>query len=154
LRTIGKWGGLVACFAIAVVWLASGWNPRGWHGLRRPGQVVRFEEGRIRIVAARGFEPITPEERASIAWNYGAPRPAPQAPKWRVDWEHTWIGELGGFWFVDLRIPLWAPFLLTAAPTALMWWRDRRPRPGHCRCGYSLAGLEGKPCPECGRGAS
>lgn len=25
------------------------------------------------------------------------------------------------------------------------------PKPGHCRCGYDLSGIEGYLCPECGR---
>ena len=50
-----------------------------------------------------------------------------------------------------LRIPLWMPFSAVLLPTILLWFLDRRrPRPGHCRCGYNLTGLTSGRCPECG----
>ncbi len=49
-------------------------------------------------------------------------------------------------------IPLWIPFVLLAVPTALLWWRDRKPPSGHCkRCGYDLTGNLSGVCPECGQ---
>ena len=49
-----------------------------------------------------------------------------------------------------LWVPLWIPFLLIAIPTVIAWRRDRRPKPGHCRCGYDLTGNVSGVCPECG----
>ena len=62
-----------------------------------------------------------------------------------------WVG--GGTRSHDLHAPLW---LIATALVLIpgLWgsWRVyRAARPGHCRCGYSLAGLgEGAACPECG----
>ena len=52
-------------------------------------------------------------------------------------------------------IPLWIPFVAMAIPTALVWYRDRRPPKGHCqRCGYNLTGNVTGICPECGERSS
>lgn len=50
-------------------------------------------------------------------------------------------------------LPLWLLTLLAAAPTALLFYRDRRRiPPGHCRkCGYNLTGNVSGICPECGK---
>ncbi|MCH7792248.1 MAG: hypothetical protein IIC49_06335 [Planctomycetes bacterium] len=48
-------------------------------------------------------------------------------------------------------IPLWLPLLLIAAPTAWLWYTDRRAKPWQCpKCRYDLRGLDGGVCPECG----
>ena len=48
-------------------------------------------------------------------------------------------------------IPLWTFLCLVGGPTAVLFCRDRRPKPGHCRtCGYDLTGNESGVCPECG----
>jgi hypothetical protein len=51
-------------------------------------------------------------------------------------------------------IPYWMPFLLLAIPTAILWYRDRRPPVGRCQwCGYDLMGNVSGVCPECGAAA-
>jgi len=56
----------------------------------------------------------------------------------------------------EVGIPYWLCFLLTAIPTAWLWYRDRRlfsSPPDHlsCRgCGYDLTGNTSGICPECG----
>ena len=55
---------------------------------------------------------------------------------------------------INVRIPLWLPLLLIAAPTAWLWRTDRRAKPWQCaKCRYDLRGLDGRNngvCPECG----
>ena len=52
----------------------------------------------------------------------------------------------------DVLVPYWVLILLTALPTAFIWWRDRRRIPPHCcqGCGYDLTGNVSGVCPECG----
>ncbi len=52
---------------------------------------------------------------------------------------------------VGVLIPLWMPLAALGLPTALLWYRDRRPPKGHCPiCGYDLTGNVSGVCPECG----
>lgn len=61
------------------------------------------------------------------------------------------IVEVGGLGVV-IHLPLWMLFLLTAIPTAYLFWHDRyRVPPACCRkCGYNLTGNVSGICPECG----
>ena len=53
--------------------------------------------------------------------------------------------------FTNAWLPLWIPFVLTAIPAALLWWRDRLPPHGNCQnCGYNLTGNISGICSECG----
>lgn len=51
----------------------------------------------------------------------------------------------------DAYIPLWIPLIPLLTDTLFLWRRDRRPRAGHCSCGYNLTGNVSGICPECGR---
>ncbi len=62
-------------------------------------------------------------------------------------------------WYVDLRVPLWAPFILFATYPTIAFVRGplrryRRRKRGLCiNCGYDLRGTTGGVCSECGEGA-
>jgi hypothetical protein len=72
---------------------------------------------------------------------------------WGFDYERHKEGE-------EFYVPLWAPFLLAAAPAGFLWRGEviarRRRRTGLCKtCGYSRASLApDAKCPECGAGGS
>jgi len=79
-----------------------------------------------------------------------------RSPRMDMRWRPYWVRISNSVrstrraWRIIL--PLWIPFLLCAAPTALILWRDRRRSlPGHCgKCGYDLTGNVSGVCPECG----
>ncbi len=52
----------------------------------------------------------------------------------------------------EVYVPLWLPLVLTAIPTAFLFWRGRRRiPPDRCQeCGYDLTGNVSGKCPECG----
>ena len=69
----------------------------------------------------------------------------------RTSWRWWFVVEgdpRNPFWLI---VPLWVPLCLIAAPTAWLWYTDRRAKPWQCRkCRYDLRGLNGGVCPECG----
>lgn len=141
VRRAAKWAGVVVCVLMAAAWVVSVWWTFGRVGVRAGNhyRAVGVDGGCIVIgyndmqnVSRWFFEP--PRDRGMVWW------PASTSS---VD-----------FWFY--WVPLWIPFALVALPTAWLCWRDRRrARPGHCPCGYSLAGLApGAPCPECGKASA
>ena len=64
----------------------------------------------------------------------------------------TGTSQPPGFVWIDrLVLPFLPPFVVVAIPTAILWYRDRRPPKGHCRkCGYDLTGNVSGVCSECG----
>ena len=81
-------------------------------------------------------------------------------PAFRVILPMTYTTNISGKtttqrWTQRVTVPLWIPLVLIAIPTAFLWWREsRRPKPGHCPCGYDLTGNVSGKCPECGRETS
>jgi len=141
LRRWGKWSGTSACVLLIVAWGLS----VGLSGGRAKGSFIcGFHAGRV-----------------GVAWkvmDFGAA--FWYLHQYHVDspWER--IGSLrfrfqsyrfqaGSGW--ELDIPLWYILLAVGIPTGYLWYRDRRPPPGHCRkCGYDLTGNVSGICPECG----
>ncbi len=57
--------------------------------------------------------------------------------------------------FMHVAVPFWLAFVPVAVPTAILWYRDRRPPKGHCQnCGYDLTGNVSGVCAECGEALS
>ena len=117
----------------------------GWLG--SPHAFVWYEWSWGRVVVSHGkvgiawFEPHDPQ-RANQGFG----------TFWQPGYDLEWWGEYdfpdGGFY---IAVPLWIPLMVLAIPTAILWYRDRRPKPGHCqRCGYDLTGNVSGVCSECG----
>lgn len=82
-------------------------------------------------------------------WFYGG-EGTRAAPGWYSGWssfdflplpivDHLRVTLTSGV--IDVMVPLWIPALLVGAPTAWLFWRDRRAPLGHCpRCRYDLRG--------------
>ena len=94
-----------------------------------------------------------------IDFNYITDPRVRKARAGRVVWrqlcgphEWTWWPRCKtGSTALTLRAPLWIPLAIVMLPTAFLWYRDRRPPPGHCQhCGYDLTGNISGVCPECG----
>ena len=89
-------------------------------------------------------------------WGY-----TPFYPHWKVyaakePWTEFAQRLLGFGWPVkmitgQILIPVWLLVVAVGFPTAILWWRDRRPKAGLCEvCKYDLTGNVSGICPECG----
>lgn len=146
VRPLAKWAALAACVLTAALWLPTGswciWRINqardGW------AHVVTVSQGTLGIKSVRDRSISAGSGRVMWGWSSSGSMP-------RLWWPlRVGLSPAGAF---ELWVPLWLPFAVVAMPTIWLWWHDRRMRPGHCPCGYSLAGLKrGAPCPECGRG--
>lgn len=146
-----NWAGLVGCGLIAVLWCMSVlWSVEY-------GRAFGMWGGRIDVANSVMYVTLTDYEGMP-----GVPSEGLYASYWRIlrDRGIAWLprefysrggvdtGASMDYWVI--AFPLWIPLLLLAAMTFILWRRDRRPKPGHCICGYSLRGNVSGRCPECG----
>lgn len=133
-RRVLKWVGTTVCVLIAGVFILSGrFHVYRWFG----GRLFAISSGTI----STAYYYSSYYEGSGQTWQF----------QWSYSyrWPRPWSVYLDSSWSVVL--PLWLPFLAVAAPTAFLWWRDRRWPPGHCTtCGYDLTGNVSGRCPECG----
>ncbi len=148
------------CALTMGLWVASAaWYVYFQRYRSRGADSIDLTAGCLSVVCSRRPQ-FTMEGSKPTRWGYGrvkdlyasAPTRAPTLwqvaaplPRWRDVTPSGWR-------IVAVVIPLWLILAVMGAPTGWFWWRDwRRPRPGHCSCGYDLAGLApGAACPECG----
>lgn len=134
--------GTVACVAIVALYPVSiNASAAYWsHGLRK---TISLRNGQFGVLLWNGPEIFTYGDRIpSVFWCLYEPR---HAVLWGFDSVVDQAGTL-------VILPLWAPLVAFALPTAYAWWRCARPPPGHCKkCGYDLAGNGSGVCPECGK---
>lgn len=144
LRRWVKWVGLAGCVVMLICW------PVG-HGrsvvLHVPGKHgLAIGNGAIHLAIARSR--VGTIVNWADSWGvtvFGNPQPFSY---WPYRTPKIWY-SLGGSKVFTL--PLWIPLVIVAIPTALVWYRGRRPPRGHCqRCGYDLTGNVSGVCPECG----
>ena len=156
-RRRAKWVGTILTICLLTILVSSAWY------------VIVYNYNDVRT-------------RASFAVSYGRvyigrTRYSEDRPSdWPSGFLFVWKNEAGLFWRPDWKtrripadsymrthvyIPLWLPLLLIAAPTAWLWYTDRRAKPWQCaKCRYDLRGIEGGGggeggkwggvCPECG----
>lgn len=155
-----KWAGFVVCVLIAATWVGSivcylqvQYPARGCvHNLSIEGGCLFGMSTSAAVWASVNSWASGNAEAPSGCWlqrrrGHSEASEYSYEMRWRPNIH--WSGWEGTF-----CLPLWMPLLLVALPTTWLFWRER-PRPGHCPCGYSLAGLTaGPPCPECGRVAA
>lgn len=150
LRRWAKWMGLAVVLGIVAADIASVWRGAGCRRFdNKTGNlsVVAVFWGQISFMRQVGGGSFGMGSESEVYWIDSSPGPA------RHEWVFAWINSNG---LTLLEVPLWAPALLVAMPTAWLWWRDRPSRrrrlAGVClKCGYDLRGLgEGRLCPECG----
>lgn len=109
----------------------------------------RWDPGsRTTVYLGRGGLGVEWWPDVTIAWLGSGP--LLKSSTYRLGSGILWWFETG-FSTRHLFMPLWAPLLAFALPTAYAHHRCRRPRPGHCpTCGYDLTGNTTGVCPECG----
>jgi hypothetical protein len=143
--------------------LAAAWAVNGWWWTDRINMYSKaapaatlmihrfwFHGGALGIQYQPVPEGFTPGQRivrgkSSLS---GTPTWSWPRPKVRFSWGQPSPS------YIDAVLPLWTLVLLIAAPTGVLWWRDRRHPEGDCpSCGYDLAGIATGVCPECGKAA-
>ena len=136
LLRFAKWGGGVLCALTLAVYIGSS----RWMVARylQSGAGANVENGRLSVFWWNPYRDGIPSYR----WLFGRAQGS-------FFWRFSVVAMPG--WY-QIYVPLWAPLLALAVPTAFIWWLDRRIPPGHCPCGYDLTGNVSGKCPECGAG--
>ena len=149
-RRIAKWIGLVVCVVFAVAWVVSFAVMFGYHS-DRPGRstIIGVLSGSLLLVTVISD---SLDQEASEGWSVGSAPPIDILWLPGMDSRPPLMGSGGTATMNTSVLPLWIPALLTAIPTFILWRRDRRHPPGHCKkCGYDLTGNMSGACSECGR---
>ena len=152
LLRVAKWCGLGTSLAIGVIillsqfWIVSWGRQPGWGWFLNRGLL-----GWTRAAASVGSNwPDRGWHAARTRWRWQRPAGTIVGGREPIRWSYPKRYVQPGR--ISILIPLWLPLVIIALPTARVWWTDyRRPKPGHCKCGYDLTGNVSGVCPECGQ---
>jgi hypothetical protein len=143
-RRIAKWTGTSMLAAILALYMLN----TGW--------LVESNTRQLAVFGSYGGIESTWALTNSVGhWRSPGMRLMPNWPGVAGCWRYSALPRYSTTpCFATLSIPLWLPLALVGTPTAWLWLRDRRSKPGHCqRCGYDLTGNISHVCPECGQRA-
>ena len=149
LRRWMKWVGLVGCGVIVLAgvlsffWNISYASAYGFVSIRSGHLAIKWDV----IGASKPIDMLEPHVYSTGPMGEGYVAFDDHfIPRWWLSWE-GWSSYSG-----RAVLPLWTALVLIGSVTAILWYRDHRPRPGHCqRCGYDLTGNVSGRCPECGK---
>jgi hypothetical protein len=150
LRRAAGWVLLAAGLVLATlsVWMVW-YHAMGFSGSGSTSVAVELRTGQLIVIMQQ------PGEKGTDGYI------ARERERWKA-WEWVYDQSSAGHGWggkgVVLVVTLWPFALAGLAGGGWLLWTDRRRRrheaAGHCAvCGYSIAGLAGRPCPECGHSA-
>ena len=145
-RRQAKWTGLTVSVLVVAVMIASRWfYVEATMDFSDSVGIVLIEKGRMGFGTMRGVLFLSPNSGVRVELT------AIESPSIELWFEKERTTPITTVTIVLYKAPLWVPLLLTALPTAYLFWLDRRAKPSQCaKCRYDLRGLDGGVCPECG----
>lgn len=151
-----KWTGLAATLLLTAAMIASYWYwpSRFWTSpASKSSWRIQIVPGGMKLIQANGPFPWTHyRSRTARTQFHEAIGIAPPKPVDPFMWAPTFDPSTKASGSIQIfSVPMWMPLVLVAVPTGILFYRDRKPKPGCCaKCRYDLTGLNGNTCPECG----
>jgi hypothetical protein len=152
-RHLFKWFGLAMCVLIASAGIGNAcWNVEYERSFGMWTARIQFLVGIVHVEwgSYEGLPGVPSGGFHGADWRIRSCRS--RQLRWLPRRFYTRGADLGAHCdYRSISFPIWLPLVAVTIPTAILWHRDRRPRPGHCStCGYNLTGNLSGICPECG----
>ncbi len=157
-----RWIGAAGCLLVVILWAVACFYDVSFYITSRPRRNLQIEYG-LHLFEAEGIAcDIKRYEYDKTGVPAGFQYGPLNSPAFRLsgfrygkivtmedDFGSNRSGRVVHRW---LRVPFWFILVGVAVPTAVLFWRVRKPfPPGHCRkCGYDLTGNVTDVCSECG----
>lgn len=151
--TAGRTALMMSAIVAGLCWYAQVWPPMGmfWVSPMRSTQ-LGFGSGGVWVWEAGEMD----FSLHTSGWHRVDSMSAKWKPQVRIDRSLPIMSaDSSASSVVDgvfVFLPLWIGGAVFALPPLVWLARWRRRKPGHCLCGYDLAGIVSEKCPECGRG--